>query len=107
VYSIKPKTYFFKGFKNFTAFSLGGIVILFSFILKIIFIARRVPIFANYLKKRRLLFFQIRVHGKNDLSYFEIVIKDNERRSRNNSYFESIHGKLLLRVSGKSDFFFH
>jgi hypothetical protein len=65
------------------------------------------PIFTNYLKKRRLLFFQTRVHGKNDLSYFGIIIKGNERRSRNDSYFKNIHGKLLFRVSGKFDFFFY
>jgi hypothetical protein len=107
VYSIELKAYFFKGFKNFTAFSFNNIVILLNFTLKTILITKKVPIFINYLKKRRLLFFQIRVHGKNNLFYFEIIIKDNERKSRNNGHFKSIYNKLLFRVSGKSDFFSH
>jgi hypothetical protein len=106
MYSIKLKAYFFESFKNSTAFFFSSIVILLSFILKITFIARRMPVFANYLKKRRLLSFQTRVYGKNDLSYFGAIIKNNERRSRNNSYFKSIYNKLLLRVPGKSKFFF-
>jgi hypothetical protein len=106
MYFIKLKAYFFKGFRNFTAFFFNDIVILLSFIPKIIFIARRVFIFTNYLKKRRPLSFQTRVYGKNDLFYFEIIIKDNERKSRNNDYFKSIYGKLLFRILGNSDFFF-
>jgi hypothetical protein len=105
MYFIKLKTYFFKNFKNSTAFSFNSIVILLNFILKTIFITRKVPVFINYLKKRRLLSFQTRVYGKNDLFYFGTVIKDNERKSRNNNYFKSIYGKLLLRIPGKSDFF--
>jgi hypothetical protein len=107
VYFIKLKAYFLKSFKNSTAFSFNNIVILLSFTLKIIFIARKVPIFINYLKKRRFPFFQTRIYGKNDLFYFKTVIKDNERKNRNNGYFKSIHNKLLLRVSGKSDSFFY
>jgi len=57
VYFIKLKAYFFEGFKNFTAFFFGGIVILLSFILKIILIARKVSVFVNYLRKRRFPFF--------------------------------------------------
>jgi hypothetical protein len=57
MYFIESKTHFFKGFKNFTAFSFNSIVILLSFNLKTIFIARKVPIFANYLRKRRPLSF--------------------------------------------------
>jgi hypothetical protein len=105
MYFIESKTYFFESFKNFTVFSFSNIVILFSFISKIILIARRVPVFTNYLKKRRFLSFQTRVHGKNDFSYFRVIIKGNERRSRNNSYFKNIYNKLLFRVSGKFDFF--
>jgi hypothetical protein len=107
MYFIKLKAYFFKGFKTFTAFSLNNIVILLNFILKTTLIAKKMPVFINYLKKRRPPFFQIKVHGKNDLSYFGIIIKGNERRSRNNSHFKSIYGKLLFRVLGKSDFFSH
>jgi hypothetical protein len=107
MYSIKLRTYFFKNFKNFTAFSFSNIVILLNFILKIILIARKVPIFTNYLRKRRFLSFQIRVYGKNNLSCFGAVIKNNERKSRNNGHFKSIYNKLLFRVSGKSDFFFY
>jgi hypothetical protein len=103
MYSIKLKAHFFKGFENFTAFSFNDIVILLNFILKTILIARRVPIFANYLKKRRPLSFQIRIYGKNDLSCFGAIIKGNERRSRSNGHFKNIYGKLLLRVPGKSD----
>jgi hypothetical protein len=105
VYSIELRAYFFKGFKNFTAFSLNSIVILLNFTLKTTLIARRVPIFVNYLKKRRPPSFQTRIYGKNDLFYFKTVIKDNERKSRNNSHFKSIYGKLLLRVLGKSNSF--
>jgi hypothetical protein len=105
VYFIKLKAYFLKGFKNFTVFFFNNIVILLSFILKITLITRRVPIFINYLRKRRPPFFQIKVYGKNDLSYFEIVIKNNERKNRNNSHFKSIYDKLLFRILGKSDFF--
>jgi hypothetical protein len=107
VYFIELRAYFFKGFENFTAFSFGGIVILFNFILKTIFITRRVPVFINYLRKRRFLSFQTKVYGKNDLSYFGAVIKGNERRSRSDGHFKNIYNKLLLRVSGKSDFFFY
>jgi hypothetical protein len=57
VYFIELKAYFFKGFKNFTAFSFNSIVILFNFTLKTTLIARRMLIFINYLRKRRLLFF--------------------------------------------------
>jgi hypothetical protein len=62
MYFIKLKTdfffiFFFKGFENSTAFSFNNIVILLSFILKTAFIARRMSIFINYLKKRRFLFF--------------------------------------------------
>jgi hypothetical protein len=63
--------------------------------------------FTNYLKKRRLPFFQIRVHGKNNLFYFGTVIKNNERKSRSDGHFKSIYSKLLFRVLGKSDFFFY
>jgi hypothetical protein len=107
MYSIEPRAYFLKGFKNSTAFFLNDIVILLNFTLKTTLIARRVPVFANYLKKRRLPSFQTRVYGKNDLSCFGAVIKGNERRSRNNSHFKNIHGKLLLRIPGKSDSFSH
>jgi hypothetical protein len=106
VYFIELKAYFFKGFENFTAFFFNNIVILLSFILKITFIARKMPIFINYLRKRRFPFFQTRVYGKNDLFYFGIIIKNNERKSRNNGYFKNIYDKLLFRVLGKSDFFF-
>jgi hypothetical protein len=57
MYSIKLRAYFFKDFKNSTAFSFNGIVILLNFTLKITFIAKRVPIFTNYLRKRRSLSF--------------------------------------------------
>jgi hypothetical protein len=63
------------------------------------------PIFTNYLRKRRFPFFQTKVYGKNDLFYFGVIIKDNERKSRNNSYFKSIYNKLLFRIPSKSDFF--
>jgi hypothetical protein len=106
MYFIKLKAHFFKSFKNSTAFSLSNIVIFLSFILKTTFITRRVFIFTNYLKKRYLSFFQTKVYDKNDLSYFGVIIKGNERKSRNNSHFKNIYGKLLLRVLDKSDFFF-
>jgi hypothetical protein len=86
MYFIKLKAYFLKDFKNFTVFSFNNIVILFSFSLKITFIMRKVLIFANYLRKRRPLFFQIRIHGKNDFFCFGTIIKSNERKSRNNGY---------------------
>jgi hypothetical protein len=105
MYFIKSKTHFFKSFENSTAFSLNNIVILLNFIPKTTLIAKKVPIFANYLKKRRLPSFQTRVHGKNDLFCFETVIKSNERKNYSNGHFKSIYGKLLLRVPGKSDFF--
>jgi hypothetical protein len=57
MYFIKLKTHFFEGFKNFTAFFFNNIVILFSFILKTILIARKMSIFTNYLRKRRPLSF--------------------------------------------------
>jgi hypothetical protein len=57
MYFIKLKAHFFESFENFTAFSFNGIVILLSFILKTTFIAKKVPVFINYLKKRRPPFF--------------------------------------------------
>jgi hypothetical protein len=57
MYSIELKAHFFEGFKNFTAFFFGNIVILLNFILQTTLIARKVSIFINYLKKRRLPFF--------------------------------------------------
>jgi hypothetical protein len=105
MYSIKPKTYFFKSFKNSTAFSLSNIVILFNFTPKTTLITRKISIFANHLKKRRPPSFQTKIHGKDNLFYFGTVIKNNERKNRNNDYFKSIHSKLLLLIPGKSDFF--
>jgi hypothetical protein len=105
MYFIELKTHFFEGFENFTAFSFSDIVILLSFTLKITLITRRMPVFVNYLRKRHPLSFQTRVHGKNDLFYFGVVIKGNERRNRSDGHFKSIYDKLLLRVLGKSDSF--